>query len=798
MGKAKRFNSYDSSVAEQRKLVQSYGQARQNLSGVTSTFRNPALTPIATIGSGDSSPLTTKGDLYTFDTANQRLGVGTNGQVLTADSTEATGLKWAAGGAGNSIQLNVFADVLSVIGTEYLGFGEFGASSFGAELNHQSVVPVARTLKTIYLHFLASSTITSGSFDITIRRNGADLSPNKTINVSAVTGPHIISDIDQLYSAGDLLTIEFTPVGSPVATLTLTSMAAEWGGSGLGSSIQLNVFADTVSNGATEYLGFGEFAGGSLGAEGNRQSIVPIDSTLTTLYLHFLASSTITSGSFDVTVRRNGADLSPTKTINVSTVAGPHVISNIDQLYSAGDLLTVEFAPVGTPVSSLTLTSMGAEWNGGTGSVSFPLNYPVDRQGNKSGTVTHDLDATTGHKLEFTATGDCDITISNIPTSSADAMDFYIEVVQDGTGLHAITFNDAEWDPVPSFGTAADSVSLISVHADGDGKLRPVILLNATISTGKLSDLIIDTDFDANGVRKYILDADADTYLIGDTDDRIEFFTAGTEKLRITTEVQLQGSVNLDLNGNDLVFGTGAGEFMDHGASSNIRVNVGSALKASFDATGLLLASGYRLTVEDEARFVAITKPGANTQGKIYTENLANDDLVLNAPTAGDVRVDIAGVEAVSFSSASTQFGNLTLSYALDFLRNDPSPMAADEIARFNFTGNDDGAGADIYARMAVIQTSVAAGSEDGDMQFSVLQSGSLTETMNLDGSTGRVNFPNGDVGFGSNDLIDVGSVNISSPTTISGARDDPEQALKDLLTDLASIGLITDSTTAS
>jgi hypothetical protein len=39
-------------------------------------------------------PLTTKGDLYTFSTTMDRLGVGTNGQVLTADSAEATGLKW--------------------------------------------------------------------------------------------------------------------------------------------------------------------------------------------------------------------------------------------------------------------------------------------------------------------------------------------------------------------------------------------------------------------------------------------------------------------------------------------------------------------------------------------------------------------------------------------------------------------------------------------------------------------------------------------------------------------------------
>lgn len=52
-----------------------------------------------TIG-GTSSPLTTKGDIYTYSTTNARLAVGTNGQVLTVDSTEPTGLKWASAASG--------------------------------------------------------------------------------------------------------------------------------------------------------------------------------------------------------------------------------------------------------------------------------------------------------------------------------------------------------------------------------------------------------------------------------------------------------------------------------------------------------------------------------------------------------------------------------------------------------------------------------------------------------------------------------------------------------------------------
>jgi hypothetical protein len=55
----------------------------------------------AWVGVGGSSPLTTKGDLYTYSTTDARLGVGTDGQFLSADSTQATGLKWSTPTSGS-------------------------------------------------------------------------------------------------------------------------------------------------------------------------------------------------------------------------------------------------------------------------------------------------------------------------------------------------------------------------------------------------------------------------------------------------------------------------------------------------------------------------------------------------------------------------------------------------------------------------------------------------------------------------------------------------------------------------
>ena len=49
---------------------------------------------------GVDPPTTTKGDVSGFDTSYARIPIGTNNQVLTADSTEALGLKWATAAGG--------------------------------------------------------------------------------------------------------------------------------------------------------------------------------------------------------------------------------------------------------------------------------------------------------------------------------------------------------------------------------------------------------------------------------------------------------------------------------------------------------------------------------------------------------------------------------------------------------------------------------------------------------------------------------------------------------------------------
>jgi len=98
MGKAKRFNTYDESVKAQRERTKGFGQERQNLAGIGSTFRSPPLQPpIATkikgTGTGDGKFLTVS--LSADQTAN--IAVNNHVEFDTKDEDGGIVLQTGAG-----------------------------------------------------------------------------------------------------------------------------------------------------------------------------------------------------------------------------------------------------------------------------------------------------------------------------------------------------------------------------------------------------------------------------------------------------------------------------------------------------------------------------------------------------------------------------------------------------------------------------------------------------------------------------------------------------------------------------
>ena len=84
---------------------------------------------------GSASPLTTKGDVYVYGSADARLPLGTNGQVLTADSTQILGVKWAAGGSFNGIPEATFTKPTAAgFAANRAGTGTFTDITYGVRI----------------------------------------------------------------------------------------------------------------------------------------------------------------------------------------------------------------------------------------------------------------------------------------------------------------------------------------------------------------------------------------------------------------------------------------------------------------------------------------------------------------------------------------------------------------------------------------------------------------------------------------------------------------------------------------
>jgi len=144
--------------------------------------------------------LNAKADLITA-TANDtpaRLGVGANGTVLTADSAEATGLKWAAPAAASFVGANVYKTATQSVSNGTWTNITYDAENFDTDAFHDNstnntrmTIPSGKNGKYLVTANITFAANANGLRACIIRKNGADYARGNFI-VPFATGDAVL------------------------------------------------------------------------------------------------------------------------------------------------------------------------------------------------------------------------------------------------------------------------------------------------------------------------------------------------------------------------------------------------------------------------------------------------------------------------------------------------------------------------------------------------------------------------------------------------------------------------------
>jgi hypothetical protein len=234
-----------------------------------------------TLTASGASPLTTKGDLYTYSTIDARLPVGLDTQILLADSSTTTGLKWGTNTAATPLgYYGAFEDVTTqsavLANTAYpVKFNTINLANGVSVVNDGSGNPTRVTLANtgIYnIQFSLQLEKTGGSgnmtVDVWVRKNGVDIpsTTGKVVLTGSVSASPVVAAWNYVLdlAAGDyvelmwatsnnnvvIIAVPATPPhpSIPSSILTVTQQSGIMAGTGITAINSLTAAAQTLSS----------------------------------------------------------------------------------------------------------------------------------------------------------------------------------------------------------------------------------------------------------------------------------------------------------------------------------------------------------------------------------------------------------------------------------------------------------------------------------------------------------------------------------------------------------------------
>ena len=216
--------------------------------------------PIVSASSGSSSPLTTKGDLYTYSTTDARLPVGADGEVIVADSSETTGIKWIANsGSDEKVKYDAADPTAGYVADKIIaGTGISVAEGTGASENKLVITNDSpETPVTVTDTAEIDLTLTGQDIQADIKTGSIDvLKLDSGVQDSlALADSALQSEVDTLQSVTDRGTISTNDLTFPklIGGSTTTSDLTLQTTSGVGAT-GADMHFLTGNNGATEAM----------------------------------------------------------------------------------------------------------------------------------------------------------------------------------------------------------------------------------------------------------------------------------------------------------------------------------------------------------------------------------------------------------------------------------------------------------------------------------------------------------------------------------------------------------------